>query len=101
MSMVVDRKNNGGYSAGNCPRGFGCLIRRKQVDSAHVRREGHTQLARKLSAVDLIAIGNSIEFFVFPNLELRFEIAELKFVMFGYLGLFSYVFMFSCCRFFR
>ncbi|KAE8099755.1 hypothetical protein FH972_017710 [Carpinus fangiana] len=57
MSMVVDRKNNGGYSAGNCSRGFGCLIRRKQVDSAHVRREGHTQLARKLSAFDLIAIG--------------------------------------------
>ncbi|KAF3944897.1 hypothetical protein CMV_028678, partial [Castanea mollissima] len=30
---------------------------RKQVDSVHLRREGHTQLARKLSAVDLVAIG--------------------------------------------
>ncbi|KAJ1409120.1 Cationic amino acid transporter, C-terminal [Sesbania bispinosa] len=36
-------------------RGFGSLIRRKQVDSVHVR--GHAQLARKLSAVDLVGIG--------------------------------------------
>lgn len=38
-------------------RGLGSLVRRKQVDSAHVRREGH-ELARKLSAVDLVGIGN-------------------------------------------
>lgn len=37
-------------------RGFGSLIRRKQVDSVHARR--HSQLARKLSAVDLVGIGN-------------------------------------------
>ncbi|CAJ1919667.1 unnamed protein product [Sphenostylis stenocarpa] len=35
--------------------GFGSLIRRKQVDSVHSR--GHGQLARKLSAVDLVGIG--------------------------------------------
>ncbi|XWS58567.1 hypothetical protein CRYUN_Cryun08bG0045300 [Craigia yunnanensis] len=39
-----------------CSRGLKSLVRRKQVDSIHVRREGH-QLARKLSAVDLTAIG--------------------------------------------
>jgi hypothetical protein len=100
MGMVADRQNNGGNGAGKCSWGFGSLIRRKQVDSVHVRREGHTQLARKLSAVDLIAIGNSIDFFVFPNFELRFEYAQLKFLMFGYVGLFSYVFMFLSCRFF-
>ncbi|BBH06955.1 cationic amino acid transporter 2, partial [Prunus dulcis] len=33
------------------------LIQRKQVDSVHVRSEGHHQLARKLSVADLIAIG--------------------------------------------
>jgi hypothetical protein len=37
--------------------GFGSLIRRKQVDSVHYR--GHPQLARKLSAIDLVGIGNS------------------------------------------
>ncbi|XVE62501.1 hypothetical protein DITRI_Ditri06bG0122700 [Diplodiscus trichospermus] len=37
-------------------KGFKSLVRRKQVDSVHVRREGH-QLARKLSAIDLTAIG--------------------------------------------
>jgi len=37
-------------------RGFGSLIRRKQVDSVHARRRA--QLARKLSAVDLVGIGN-------------------------------------------
>ncbi|WJX52847.1 Regulatory protein MIG1 [Trifolium repens] len=35
--------------------GFGSLIRRKQVDSVHYR--GHPQLARKLSAIDLVGIG--------------------------------------------
>ncbi|KAI4348493.1 hypothetical protein L6164_009211 [Bauhinia variegata] len=41
---------------GRWSQGFASLIRRKQVDSAHVKREGH-QLARKLSIVDLVAIG--------------------------------------------
>ncbi|KAJ7971952.1 Cationic amino acid transporter vacuolar-like [Quillaja saponaria] len=56
--MLVDMKNSGGNGGlgGRWSLGFGSLIRRKQVDSAHVRREGH-QLARKLTAVDLVAIG--------------------------------------------
>ena len=41
---------------GRWSRGFGSLIRRKQVDSVHARRHG--QLARKLSAIDLVGIGN-------------------------------------------
>ncbi|XP_018833429.2 cationic amino acid transporter 4, vacuolar-like [Juglans regia] len=53
--MVANGQNSGGNGGGTW--GFASLIRRKQVDSAHVRREGHTQLARKLSAIDLIAIG--------------------------------------------
>ncbi|KAI5316694.1 hypothetical protein L3X38_036401 [Prunus dulcis] len=40
-----------------CFWGFRSLIQRKQVDSVHVRSEGHHQLARKLSVADLIAIG--------------------------------------------
>lgn len=71
--MVADRKNSDGKAAGRGSWGFGSLIRRKQVDSAHASRRGHTQLARKLSAVDLIAIGNSIDFFAFRNEEFRFE----------------------------
>lgn len=46
----------GGGGGGRWLRGFGSLIRRKQVDSVHFR--GHAQLARKLSAVDLVGIGN-------------------------------------------
>lgn len=47
----------------NCGNGIKCfwgcrsLVRRKQVDSVHVKREGHHQLARKLSITDLVAIG--------------------------------------------
>ncbi|XP_021282592.1 cationic amino acid transporter 4, vacuolar-like isoform X2 [Herrania umbratica] len=37
-------------------KGLKSLVRRKQVDSVHVRGEGH-QLARQLSALDLTAIG--------------------------------------------
>nr|GMD44897.1 cationic amino acid transporter 4, vacuolar-like isoform X1 [Ipomoea batatas] len=40
--------------------GFRCLVRRKSVDSAATRDrddEGHPRLARKLSVVDLIAMG--------------------------------------------
>ncbi|XP_061356753.1 cationic amino acid transporter 4, vacuolar-like isoform X1 [Gastrolobium bilobum] len=51
--MIVKVGNGGG--GGRWLRGFGSLIRRKQVDSVHVRR--HAQLARKLSAVDLVGIG--------------------------------------------
>ncbi|KAJ7976434.1 Cationic amino acid transporter vacuolar-like [Quillaja saponaria] len=56
--MLVDMENRSGNDGvgGRWSWGFGSLVRRKQVDSAHVRREGH-QLARKLSAIDLVAIG--------------------------------------------
>lgn len=56
--MIVEDENCGVGSGegGRWLRGFGSLIRRKQVDSVHVRRHG--QLARKLSAVDLVGIGN-------------------------------------------
>ncbi|KAK7860959.1 cationic amino acid transporter 2 [Quercus suber] len=57
MGMVADRQTSGRNGEGRYSWGFGSLIRRKQVDSVHLRREGHTQLARKLSAVDLVAIG--------------------------------------------
>ncbi|KAG4938162.1 hypothetical protein JHK84_044414 [Glycine max] len=55
--MIVEDENCGVGSGegGRWLRGFGSLIRRKQVDSVHVRRHG--QLARKLSAVDLVGIG--------------------------------------------
>ncbi|KAG5083173.1 hypothetical protein JHK82_053342 [Glycine max] len=55
--MIVEDENCGVGSGGGGRwlRGFGSLIRRKQVDSVHVRRHG--QLARKLSAVDLVGIG--------------------------------------------
>lgn len=49
--MIVKGENGGGLL-----RGFGSLIRRKQVDSVHYK--GHAQLARKLSAIDLVGIGN-------------------------------------------
>ncbi|KAI4301023.1 hypothetical protein L6164_034342 [Bauhinia variegata] len=57
--MIVDSQNthyNDGGVGRRRPRGFASLIRRKQVDSAHVKREGH-QLARKLSVLHLVAIG--------------------------------------------
>jgi len=60
--MIVNSRStdgNGGFGEGRWLRKLGSLVRRKQVDSAHVRREGH-QLARKLSAVDLVGIGNLI-----------------------------------------
>ncbi|KAF7819247.1 cationic amino acid transporter 4, vacuolar [Senna tora] len=47
---------NGGVERGRWLRELGSFVRRKQVDSAHVRRQNH-QLARKLSAVDLVGIG--------------------------------------------
>lgn len=36
---------------------FESLVRRKQVDSENVTRENHHQLAKKLSTLDLVAIG--------------------------------------------
>ncbi|KAE8721169.1 Cationic amino acid transporter 3 [Hibiscus syriacus] len=49
-------QNKGEVLFSNCSKAFKSLVRRKQVDSVHVRREGH-QLARKLTALDLTAIG--------------------------------------------
>ncbi|XP_068650856.1 cationic amino acid transporter 2, vacuolar-like [Aristolochia californica] len=49
MGLVDSRKGSS--------RGIGCLIRRKQVDSVHVRQEGASQLAKELSILQLVAIG--------------------------------------------
>lgn len=58
-----DSQKDGGVG-GRYFGGFRSLIRRKQVDSVHIRSEGH-QLAKELSVLHLIAIGNSVinEFF--------------------------------------
>lgn len=58
--MIVKGCENGGVGVGRWLTGFGSLVRRKQVDSVHYR--GHAQLARKLSAVDLVGIGNNPSF---------------------------------------
>lgn len=89
MGMVADRKTSGRNGEGRYSWGFGSLIRRKQVDSVHLRREGHTQLARKLSAVDLVAIGKSCYNLCLPQFRMDFEYEYLKFVIFGHVGLFS------------
>ncbi|KAL3715576.1 hypothetical protein ACJRO7_007328 [Eucalyptus globulus] len=47
----------GRFCRGNCSRALRSLVRRKQVDSIHAQREGHHQLARRLSVFDLVAIG--------------------------------------------
>ncbi|KAF9620700.1 hypothetical protein IFM89_014000 [Coptis chinensis] len=54
--MVVEKKKGGG--GGNNNVGFRSLIRRKQVDSVHVKSEGHQQLARELYVLQLLAIGS-------------------------------------------
>ncbi|MBA0742266.1 hypothetical protein Gogos_015340 [Gossypium gossypioides] len=54
--MIVSMQDKGEAVLSKCSKGFKSLVRRKQVDSVHVRREGH-QLARKLTALDLTAIG--------------------------------------------
>lgn len=56
MGLLGDSQTNGG---GNGPwSGLRSLVRRKQVDSIHARsRSGH-QLAKELSVLHLIAIGN-------------------------------------------
>jgi len=67
ISIMIVEVGNGGVGIGEEGgwrfRGFGSLIRRKQVDSVHYR--GHPQLARKLSVVDLVGIGNSFLTFQF------------------------------------
>ena len=74
--MIVTDENGG--VGGRWSRGFGSLIRRKQVDSVHVRGHGHHQLARKLSVVDLVAIGKLFKttalnpfFFFAPSLSFK------------------------------
>lgn len=74
---VVDMQRCGGGSVNggrtSSSWGFRNLVRKKQVDSVRVRRDGHLQLARKLSAFDLIAIGNPIKnFLAFHHPELGF-----------------------------
>ncbi|XP_026417996.1 cationic amino acid transporter 2, vacuolar-like [Papaver somniferum] len=50
--------NAAGSGKGCISWGFRSLIRRKQVDSAHVKKYGkHPQLAKELSILELIAIG--------------------------------------------
>ncbi|KAL5720597.1 Carnitine O-acetyltransferase mitochondrial [Ranunculus cassubicifolius] len=64
MGLLVDNHNNNGVSTsssssnGNSKVGFRSLIRRKQVDSVHVKSEnGHPRLAKELSILQLLAIG--------------------------------------------
>lgn len=61
--MLVRKQSSGDSDVGYGRRlsgVFESLVRRKQVDSENVTRENHHQLAKKLSALDLVAIG---EFF--------------------------------------
>ncbi|KAF6134220.1 hypothetical protein GIB67_010019 [Kingdonia uniflora] len=51
-------KGSSSSSTSTSSWGFGSLIRRKQVDSAHtVRPNGYHQLAKELSILQLVAIG--------------------------------------------
>ena len=53
--------NENGGSSKKCSWGFNSLVRRKQVDSVHLKNDHghhHHQLAKKLTAFDLVAIGN-------------------------------------------
>ncbi|XP_013714245.2 cationic amino acid transporter 4, vacuolar [Brassica napus] len=57
FKSFADMNENGGSSK-KCSWGFNSLVRRKQVDSAHLKNDhGHHQLAKKLTAFDLVAIG--------------------------------------------
>lgn len=57
MGFLVDSQKDGGLGVlGGCVRS---LVRRKQVDSAHVKAKSHHQLAKELSVPHLIAIGIS------------------------------------------
>lgn len=55
MGFLVDTQKEGGGHSWGCVRS---LVRRKQVDSANVKAEGHHQLAKALTVPHLIAIGN-------------------------------------------
>ncbi|XP_010550573.1 PREDICTED: cationic amino acid transporter 2, vacuolar-like [Tarenaya hassleriana] len=54
MGFLVDTQKEGGGHSWGCVRS---LVRRKQVDSAHAKSEGHHQLAKALTVPHLIAIG--------------------------------------------
>nr|DAD47067.1 TPA_asm: hypothetical protein HUJ06_017004 [Nelumbo nucifera] len=57
MGFVVDsKKGSGSGGAGGSSWGFRCVMRRKQVDSVHVR-SGVRQLAKELTVLQLLAIG--------------------------------------------
>lgn len=55
MGLSGEEEVDGG-GGGAWQRGFRSLVRRKKVNSVHDRTEG-TQLAKHLSVVQLIAIG--------------------------------------------
>ena len=73
MGVVVDTQNDGGAAKGY--KGLKSFIRRKHVDSVIIKRQSSQQLAKKLSVIDLIAIGN------FHNL-LNFELGLYSLVLF-------------------
>ncbi|XP_010521086.1 PREDICTED: cationic amino acid transporter 2, vacuolar-like [Tarenaya hassleriana] len=54
MGFLVDTQKEGGGHSWGCVRS---LVRRKQVDSARAKAEGHHQLAKALTVPHLIAIG--------------------------------------------
>ena len=59
LFFLADMNENGGSSK-KCSWGFNSLVRRKQVDSVHLKNDHghhHHQLAKKLTAFDLVAIG--------------------------------------------
>lgn len=62
------------FAGGKCLLGFKSLIRRKQVDSPNERRGG-AQLARRLSVLDVIALGISFTPFMLPLLNLIFSLS--------------------------
>lgn len=75
VGVLVDMQSSGNVGGGRkCFWGFRSLIQRKQVDSVHVRSEGHHQLARKLSVTDLIAIGKCINLFLTCCFEMGFAL---------------------------
>ncbi|KAA8516900.1 hypothetical protein F0562_017282 [Nyssa sinensis] len=58
MGFLTDSQKSGSGRGGRFSWGFRSLIRRKQVDSIHAKSSGgRRQLAKKLSASHLIAIG--------------------------------------------
>lgn len=58
MGLGVDQQEGIGFcSVGNTRSGLRSLIRRKQVDSVHVKSDGHHKLAKELSILQLLGIG--------------------------------------------